>query len=405
MKRQISLCFAIIFCLTIIISSKPSSAQNHPCSMPTTTSEWRIAIYIITDATWLLSRPTLHEDIVFHNTIDTDYIPEIKERAERFATALSTMSHDNMSANLSFYVCHEPITILMDYTNELRDFYADEELFTLIADTTYYDYIMIVHGIVIGGLAGMYLQTLDNSTRTHVGVSQFHPGLLDSTFADSPNDTNTGELPPVEMFGVEWDFFTYLLLHEFLHGMEDQARAIGVEFPLIHNYEGYWHMEYIPAAPGEPSGNFVWSTEHRLPFYYAIMTNSVPRPRHPNPLWGFTPEVFLRTRPPQCVAGEWNVERASCCLEQGEQVRHCVYCEVMLELETLDLAECVFSEYNDTLTCLTCGRIYHGDGLPYNNEDDSDSLWVFVAVGVAILIVAMVTIILGTMRPRKRLKK
>lgn len=156
---------------------------------------------------------------------------------------------------------------------------------------------MVIHGDASYG-AGQYFQTLDNAAKTHIGFSMFRPHWLDTTYSRNPDNVTPGDLPPVDMFGVTWDFFTYLLLHEFLHALEDQARAINLAFPLIHNYNGrYWDRLYVGTetryAPWE---DYLWGTEQRLPFYYAILNGIVPTRANPDGKWGFTPQVFMRDR-------------------------------------------------------------------------------------------------------------
>jgi hypothetical protein len=259
-------------------------------------NHWNVAFYIITENVSILHRPDLHDDVVDHGTIPDDYIPAIKDRANRFAEGLHIMANGNITINPVFYIRREPVTIIETEEISIRDVFTDVSFFYLIEDTNKYDYIMIIHGDAYYG-AGAYFQTLDNTVGTHIGFSMFHPHWLDATYSGNPNNVTPGDLPPVDMFGVTWDFFTYLLLHEFLHALEEQARAIDVAFPLIHNYDGrYWERLYVGMGAGYAWVDYQWSTAQRLPFYYALLNGIVPTNANPYMRWGFTPQVFMRDR-------------------------------------------------------------------------------------------------------------
>jgi len=260
---------------------------------------WNIAIYIITDLTHTLHRPSYHEDIIDHGLIDRLQLAEIIDRTYRFKDALEIMSNNQMRAELVHYIYDNPINIVTSYDIEFRDIFTDESLYTLIADVNEYDFIMVISAEIFGA-AGLYFQTMNNANETHIGLSGVNLEWLRQTYTGTPGWDNY--TATVHMFGIEWDFFTYLLLHEFLHGLEEEARRIGVEFPLIHNYEGYaWDKDILEFGPsGECAGVgtgytcFLWGTSERLPYYYALMNNQVPRREDGNLFWGFTPEVYTR---------------------------------------------------------------------------------------------------------------
>ena len=302
--------------------------------LPLPQNHWNIAFYIITDNTSILHRPALHDDIIYHGTIPADYIPAIKDRAHRFAEGLHTMSNGNIIVNTVFYIREEPVSIIETEDISIRDVFADISFFYLIDDTNIYDYIMIIHGDAYYG-AGQYFQTLNNAVGTHIGFSMFRPHWLDATYSGNPNNVNPGDLPPVDMFGVTWDFFTYLLLHEFLHALEDQARWIDVAFPLIHNDNGwYWERLHVGAGMGYVGVDYLWSTEQRLPYYYAILNGIVPARADPHVKWGFTPQVFLRDRThtprPYCVPGELRI-LAPTETYYGKYYHMCIVCENIIE--------------------------------------------------------------------------
>ena len=220
MKQRLC-CFLFVALFLMGTRVSAFSYSPHIC-LPLPSNHWNIAFYIITDNTSILHRPALHDDIIYHGTIPDDYIPAIKDRARRFAEGLHTMTRGNITVNPVFYIHREPVTIIETEEIGIRDIFTDVSFFDLIEDTNRYDYIMIIHGDAYYG-AGAYYQTLDNAAGTHIGFSMFRPHWLDVTYHGNPNNVTPGELPPVDMFGVTWDFFTYLLLHEFLHALEDQA--------------------------------------------------------------------------------------------------------------------------------------------------------------------------------------
>jgi len=258
-------------------------------------NHWNVAFYIITNNVSVLHRPALHDDLIDHGTIPDTYLPAIKDRAHRFAAGLHNMSNGNIKMNVVFYLREDPVYIITTEDISIMDIFTDKSFFHMIDETNQYDFIMIIHGNAYYG-AGSYLLTLDNAVATHIGFSMFLPHWLDATFISNPNDRTPGDLLPVDMFGVTWDFFTYLLLHEFLHALEDQARGASVAFPLIHNDNGmYWDRVY-GIGIGYHGADYLWSTEQRLPYYYAILNGRVPTRENPNIKWGFTPDVFLRNR-------------------------------------------------------------------------------------------------------------
>ena len=292
------------FLLVILLLSTGISAFSYTprFCLPLPQNHWNIAFYIITDNTSTLHRPALHDDIIYHGTIPDDYISAIKDRAHRFAEGLYTMSNGNIKADIVFYIHEEPVLIIATEEISIQDIFTDKSFFYLIDDTNHYDYIMIIHGDAYYG-AGAYFQTLNNAVGTHIGFSMFRPHWLDATYSGNPNNVTPGDLLPVNMFGVTWDFFTYLLLHEFLHALEDQARSIDVAFPLIHNYDGrYWERLYVGIGGGRYEWvDYMWSTAQRLPFYYALLNGTVPIGVDPYTKWGFTPEVFMRDRAGICT--------------------------------------------------------------------------------------------------------
>jgi len=305
------------------------SSASHIC-LPVPQNYWNIAFYILTDSTSILHRPALHDDVVHHGAIPDVYVMAIKDRALRFAEGLHVMSSGNIEIGITFYVQDEHVYIVQTEDISIQDIFANNTFFDLIDDTNRYDYIMIIHGDAHYG-AGAYLQTLNNAASTHVGLSMFYPHWLDATYSGNPNNVIPGDLLPVYMYGVTWDFFTYLLLHEFLHALEDKARQVGVAFPLIHNDNGwYWARLYVGDGMGYGGANYMWSTEQRLPYYYAILNGIVPIRDDPDVMWGFTPQVFLRDRThtprPYCVPGEWGTV-APTEASYGMYYRMCVVCE------------------------------------------------------------------------------
>ena len=305
----------------------------HICQ-PIPQNHWSIAFYIITDNMSILHRPLLHDDIIHHGTIPDDYIPAIKDRAHRFTEGLHAMSNGNIEFNIEFYIREGSVYIIETEDISIQDIFTNNSFFKSIEDTNRYDYIMIIHGDAYYG-AGAYLQTLNNTVGTHIGFSIFYPHWLDATYSGNPNNVTPGDLMPVDMFGVTWDFFTYLLLHEFLHALEDQARLINVTFPLIHNDNGlYWDRLYVGIEMGYNGADYIWSTEQRLPYYYAILNGIVPTRSNPHIKWGFSPQVFLRDRTntpkPNCVPGALNILNPT---EKyyGMYYRMCVICENIIE--------------------------------------------------------------------------
>jgi len=326
-------CFLFIVLFLLGTRVFALSYVPHIC-LPVPQNHWNIAFYVITDNTSILHRPALHDDIIHHGAIPDDYIPAIKDRARRFAEGLHTMSNGNMKINIVFYIHEEPVYIIETEDVSIQNIFTDNSFFTLIDDTNRYDYIMIIHGDSYYG-AGGYLQTLNNSVGTHIGFSMFYPHWLDATYSGNPNNVTQGDLLPVDMFGVTWDFFTYLLLHEFLHAMEDQARLIDVAFPLIHNDNGlYWDRLHVGIGMGYGGADYLWSTEQRLPYYYAILNGIVPTRADLYVKWGFTPQVFLRDRThtpkPACVPGDLRI-LASTETCYGKYYRMCIVCENIIE--------------------------------------------------------------------------
>ena len=271
------------------VSNEKGKSDNH----------WNIAIYIITDLTHTLHRPSYHEDFIDHGLIYEGHLADIIDRTYRFRDGLEIMSNHQMTAELVHYIYEHPAHIVTTYDIEFRDIFTDESLYTLIDDVNQYDFIMVISADIIGP-AGLYFQTMNNENETHIGLSGFDPVWLWQTYKGTPGEDNYTDT--VHMFGIEWDFFTYLLLHEFLHGLEVEARGIEVDFPLIHNYEAYaWDKDIIEFGPnwecdgvGTSYTCFLWGTAERLPYYYALMNNQVPRQEDENLFWGFTPEVYAR---------------------------------------------------------------------------------------------------------------
>jgi len=331
MKRRFFCILLIILILANGVSAF-SYAARFCWSLPQ--NHWNIAFYIITDNKSTLHRPALHDDIVYHGTIPDDYVLAIKDRAHRFAEGLYTMSNGNIKANIVLYIREEQVSIIETEETSIQDIFTDKSFFSLIDDTNRYDYIMIIHGDAYYG-AGAYLQTLNNAVGTHIGFAMFYPHWLDATYSGNPNNVTPGDLLPVDMFGITWDFFTYLLLHEFLHALEDKARLIDVAFPLIHNDNGwYWERLFVGIGMGYGGADYLWSTEQRLPYYYAIMNGIVPTRADPYVKWGFTPQVFMRdrTHTPKrhCVPGEWSVVAATE-TSYGKHYLMCIVCGYVLE--------------------------------------------------------------------------
>jgi len=351
------------------------SNTPHICHQ-TPQNRWNIAFYIITDNTSILHRPLLHDDVIHHGTISDDCISAIKDRAFRFAQGLSTMSNGNIEINIAFYIRDEPVYIIETETISVQSIFTDNSFFKLIDNTNRYDFIMIIHGDAHYG-AGGYFQTLNNAVGTHIGLSMFYPHWLDATYSGNPNNVTPGDLPPVHMFGVTWDFFTYLLLHEFLHALEDQARLIDVAFPLIHNDNGwYWDRLYVGIGMGYSGAYYLWGTEQRLPYYYAILNGIVPTRADPDIKWGFTPQVFLRDRThapePHCVPGEW----AALAPTQTSYGRHyvtCIVCENIIEYIPIPPVYC---------------EISHATTEPYNPQNFAVNIYV-VIIGSAVVILGV----------------
>ena len=248
---------------------------------------------------------------------------------------------------------------------------------------------MIIHGDAYYG-AGAYLQTLNNAVGTHIGFAIFYPHWLDVTYSGNPNNITLGDLLPVDMFGVTWDFFTYLLLHEFLHALEDQARLIDVAFPLIHNDNGwYWNRLYVGIGMGYGGANYLWSTEQRLPYYYAVLNGIVPTRADPYAKWGFTPQVFLRDRThtpkPHCIIGERNT-LAPTETSYGKYYRMCIVCGNIIEQIPIPP---FYYEINSV------------PPEPYNSQNSAIGLYVIMLVG-AVIILSVGIIIASKVRRNNR---
>jgi len=379
----------LVFIVLFLLGTRVFACSDTPNNcLPLPQNHWNIAFYIITNNTSTLHRPALHDDIVYHGTIHDDYISAIKDRAHRFAEGLHTMSNGNIKANIVFYIREEPISIIETEEISIQDIFTNISFFYLIDDTNNYDYIMIIHGDAYYG-AGAYLQTLNNAAETHMGFSMFRPHWLDTTYSGNPNNVTPGDLLPVDMFGVTWDFFTYLLLHEFLHALEDQARLASVAFPLIHNDNGwYWDRLYVGAGMGYGGVDYLWSTEQRLPYYYAILNGIVPTRADPQVKWGFTSQIFLRDRThtpkPYCVPGELRI-LASTQTCYGKYYHMCIVCENIIESIPIPP---LYYEVEPT------------PNEPYDSRNSAIDTYIIV-FGIAIIIIILGAVIIIVSKARR----
>ena len=212
--------------------------------VPDDTNSWKFAcfIYNTTDV-------TMNGKEVKLQVTDTD-MRDIKETITRFKDACSALSERKMTAECDIYNIESPLTHL-SYDEEFGYYVAPEDVekdIKATIDENNYDHIFIVVRL------GNDEHKDDIEVNDWIGLGSMDYYGVGFSNIRLPNDSRSY----VYRYNTRINLFPEeVLLHEFLHSLERNAKEYGYEIPALHDYEQYgyknekllgeksWYTDYM----------------------------------------------------------------------------------------------------------------------------------------------------------------